>query len=135
MPMDVTGKRIFLSGPMTGCPNLNVAAFADAHAILKEAGAEEIYDPAVEYLMQREKADGHSHEWYMTKCVAELVRHAIPKGVNPLAIGTPCAINPKYDLLVSLPGWWDSSGACIERSVADACGIECVELSEVTAWE
>lgn len=89
-----------------------------------------VYDPAVEYLIQPEVADAHDHAWYMTKCIAELVRHAIPRNVNPLAIGTPC-INQTYDLLVSLPGWWDSDGACIERMVAEACGIECVELSEV----
>jgi hypothetical protein len=38
---------------------------------------------------------------------------------------------PYYDVLVSLPGWEKSAGACLEREVAVACGIEVCELSEV----
>ena len=34
------------------------------------------------------------------------------------------------DLLVSLPGWEKSAGATLERTVAEACGIEVCELAE-----
>lgn len=130
--MDVSGKRVFLSGPMSGHPNLNVGAFVEAHAMLKEAGAAEVYDPAVEYLTQTGTADEHDHAWYMTQCIGELVRHAQARVTAGIGFDP---INRKpYDLLVSLPGWWDSEGACTERSVAEACGIECVDLAEVVAW-
>lgn len=37
----------------------------------------------------------------------------------------------RQDVLVSLPGWENSEGARLERLVAEACGIETCNLSEV----
>lgn len=113
----VKGKRVFLSGPMSDIANLNVAAFAEAHAKVKEAGAYEVYDPAIEYLQQPGLESSHRHSWYMAKCVHELT-----------TLKYECS---HYDMLVSLPGWDRSEGATLEREVARACGIEVFDLDEV----
>lgn len=113
----VRGRRVFLSGPMSAVENLNVGAFADAHAMIKEAGAWEVYNPAIEYLQQPGLEGSHRHSWYMARCVHELTR-----------LQYECS---HYDMLVSLPGWEQSEGARLERDVALACGIEVVDLGEV----
>lgn len=119
--IDVRGKRVFLSGPMTGRYHNNVAAFAVAHARLKEAGAEWVFDPAVAYLRETaEESERHDHDEYMRFCINELTRPTYGyKDGN------------EYKLLVSLPGWDGSEGATIERAVAEACGIEVCDLEEV----
>lgn len=113
----VKGRRVFLSGPMSGIENLNVGAFAEAHAKVKEAGAYEVYNPAIEYLQQPGLEGSHEHSWYMARCINELT-----------------ALHPyrtHYDVLVLLPGWEGSDGALLEREVAAACGIEVISLDEV----
>ncbi len=126
--IDVKGKRVFLSGPMTGIENYNVAAFAEAHARMKEAGADHVFDPAVAYLCQRQDAAAAKrHGDYLADCIHELTsRQKRTQGWEPL-------IPLKYDLLVSLPGWEESDGATLERDVAESCGITTCELEEVWA--
>lgn len=108
----VKGKKVFLSGPMSGLPHYNVAAFADAHATVIEHGAIHVYNPAIEYLKRGRNDMGH--EYWMRKCLQALIGDV-----------------PGYNVLVSLPGWEDSEGARTEREVAQACGIEVCELDEV----
>ena len=121
--IDVKGKRVFLSGPMTGRYHYNVAAFAVAHARLKEAGADWVFDPAVAYLREtREESERHDHSEYMRRCLSELTRPRYGQRDGN-----------EYELLVSLPGWDGSEGATIERAVAEACGIEACDLEEVFA--
>lgn len=115
--MKVRNKNVFLSGPMTGREAYNVGEFAKAHARLKELGAHCIYDPALEYL--QEGNAGHSHEWYMRRCIQELTKDK----VNPL-------YESGYTILVSLPDWQESQGARVEREVAIACGIAVCDLGE-----
>lgn len=111
--IDVKGKNVFLSGPMEGVRNNNAAAFADAHAALKLAGAARVYDPA---LMWLDCEGEHDHAHWMRRCLREL------------AIGGG---KPYYDLLVSLPGWETSDGAQVERIAARACGVTVCEWAEV----
>lgn len=113
--MRIEGKDVFLSGPMSGIDHYNAAAFAEAHAICKEAGAHRAFNPAIEWLC--ESGEANDHAYYMRKCINELV----------ITLG----IEPYYDVLVSLPGWQESEGARLERDVAVACGIAVCELSEV----
>lgn len=115
--MNLEGKRVFLSGPMTGCRHYNVAQFATAHAIVaKDRGAAHVFNPAQKWVNEREEfARGKTHEDYMLDCVHELTRRDF-RG------------KPYYDLLVSLPNWHMSEGAAHERDVAEHCGIECVDL-------
>lgn len=116
----VKGRRVFLSGPMTGIANYNVEAFATAHAIVKECGAVSVYNPAIEYL--RNNFENMTHEQCMRECLRTLTKPSLIHDDEPF-----------YDLMVQLPEWENSEGALTEFAVAQACGIECVELWEVTA--
>lgn len=104
---------------MTGFENYNVAAFAEAHALLKIAGAKYVYNPAIAYLNCESMYMKKSHGFFMRRCLHEL---------TSVGLGNE---KPKYDLLVSLPGWQDSLGATTERFVAEACEIPCLKLDEV----
>ena len=114
--MKLDGKRVFLSGPMTGHRHNNAAAFATAHAIVKELGAGFVYNPATAWLSQRKEwEEVKRHEDYMLDCVHELTRRDF-RG------------KPYYDLLVSLQDWHTSEGASHERDVAEHCGINVADL-------
>jgi hypothetical protein len=117
MMIDVTCKNVILSGPMTGLPNYNIAAFMDAHAELRKLGAGDIFNPALSWMQQGcvEKSHG---EW-LRASLHELTTRAYAGTGN------------RYDVLALLPGWQESNGACMEVSVADAIGIQMVELSEL----
>ena len=108
----VKGRRVYLSGPMTGIEGWNRAAFDDAEKRLRELGAQEPYNPA--NLIESFESLSHAACMY----------HSLVELLYP----TPWYW---YDLLVSLPGWEKSAGARLEREVATACGIEVCNLDEV----
>ena len=118
--MDLTGKRVFLSGPMTGQEHNNVSLFATAYAIVKkERGASFVYSPAQAWLNERnEICEEKTHDMYMLDCIHELTRRDYTG-------------RPYYDLLVSLPDWHRSDGAAHERDVAEHCGIPCIDLQDL----
>lgn len=130
MSVDLKGKTVFLSGPMSGIEHMNVEAFAAAHYRVRELGAAEVYDPAVEYLTIRGEASLRTHEWWMMKCIGELSQ---PKqdGRGGWDWYDPDGYKTYYDVLVSLDGWEESDGAVMERRVAEACGIKVVDISEL----
>ena len=107
MGQDLTGKRIYLSGAMTGLPDWNRQAFAEAANYLRNQGAR-VLNPAFNAPKDISKAD--THESYMIRYLHELTEHMDGK--------------PYYDYLVQLPGWEQSSGAKVEYIVAKACGLE-----------
>lgn len=120
--INVSGKKIFLSGPMSGIRNFNVAAFCDAHATLKQMGAAFVFNPALLYLSPPPEllAGEPTRKEYMLAALHELTRRDFETMRRPY-----------YDMLVSIDGWKDSDGAYTERDVARACGIEVRELGEV----
>ena len=119
--MNLEGKNVFLSGGMSGYENYNAPAFADAHAIVRKLGARYVYNPAFMWLMQPLEEDAtKTHAEYMRRCLNELTRVAYCQ-----------ADGGYYDLLVSLPNWKESEGASTERTVAQSCGIQCVDLEEL----
>lgn len=122
--MDLKGKNVFLSGRMTEMENLGVDAFAIAHHKVKEAGAKEVYDPAVEYLTKGSAKD--SHQECMCRTLHELTR---PKSLRTMLEAADDS--PFYDAIVMLPGWESSLGARTELDVAIACGIKVVMLQDV----
>lgn len=109
--VDIKNRAVFISGPMTGIDNYNVAAFCEAHAKLRALRPERVYDPAVEYLQSRADL---SHDCWMWRCLNELLT-----GNNGY----------KYNCLVQLPGWESSEGARLEADVAKATGIQVVTLA------
>lgn len=117
--VDVRDKRCFISGPMSGLEHYNVTAFAEAHAILREAGAKWIYDPAVDWLVSTGDELGHSE--YLRICIHEITRC--------MGMGR----GQYYDYLVQLDGWEKSLGAKTEYEVAKACGIKVVSIKDVRA--
>ena len=126
--MDLRGKRVFLSGPMTGIEHYDVVGFALAHAICKERGAVYIFDPTHQWFRESlEDGERKSHEDYMRSCVHELTREDFGRTHEPCA--------PYYDLLVLLPGWDGSDGSRHERETAVACGIAVATLSEIEKGE
>ena len=46
MSIDITGRTVYLSGPMTGIEDYNRAEFDGADLDLLGAGADEVYDQA-----------------------------------------------------------------------------------------
>lgn len=112
----VEGKNVFLSGPMTGLQDWNRKAFMRADKSVEMFGAAYIYNPA-EHI---EELEGFSHGMCMRVSLQRLC--SICHG-NPFI----------YGVLVSLPGWENSSGACLERTVAKACGMEVCNIEDVIA--
>ena len=113
---DVRGKRVFLSGPVTGLlRDEAVSAFDEAWRLCDSRGAAGVYDP------MSDVPPCSTHETAMHVCLCELL--------------TTLLTGLYYDLLVSLPGWEASEGATLERQVAEAVGIPCVELGELGGGE
>ena len=97
--MDLTGKKVYIAGPMTGKPQFNRPAFFAAEGYLKERGAK-VMNPAV-------LPDGFSHQDYMSI--------AIPMMMTCEAV-------------VFLPGWEKSQGARQERMYAEAFALDLLEV-------
>lgn len=116
MSYDLTDKRVYLSGPMTGIIDHNAPAFADAERRCRDAGAAMVFNPATAW--------GHSDRhpsWYMRH---DLNRLTLTEGERPL-----------FDCVVLLDGWYASDGATLEYQVARASGIALVNLREVGEHE
>lgn len=116
MSYDLTDKRVYLSGPMTGIIDHNAPAFADAERRCRDAGAGMVFNPATAW--------GHSDRhlsWYMRH---DLNRLTLTEGERPL-----------FDCVVLLDGWYASDGATLEYQVARASGIALVNLREVGEHE
>jgi len=97
--MVLTGKKIYIAGPMTGKPELNRPAFFAAEGYLKERGAL-VMNPAV-------LPDGWPHRDYMSI--------AIPMMMTCEAVAF-------------LPGWEKSQGAQRERMYAEAFALDLLEV-------
>ncbi|MCY0895859.1 MAG: DUF4406 domain-containing protein [Alicyclobacillaceae bacterium] len=96
-----TKLRLYLSGPMTGYPDDNYPAFAEAARSLRDQGYD-VVSPA-EDVPNREASWEH------------LMRHALRKMLN----GTQG--------VVVLPGWKSSRGANVEVAVAKWLGLPILE--------
>jgi hypothetical protein len=96
------GKHVYISGPMTGIPEWNLPAFAQAEVDLTDAGYTAI-NPG------RHGADP-DRPWsdYLRQDLQELL------GCDAVAL---------------LPGWERSRGAQLEVHVAKALGMEVDDLS------
>ena len=117
----VRGRRVYLSGPMTGMEDWNRPAFdeAERRLVCEPFDAMGVYNPADNIDEMRSL----SHEKAMYLSMHSLVSIDVA--------GSRFA--PYYEVLVSLPGWEKSAGARLEREVAVACGIEVCDLDEVTS--
>lgn len=103
---DTPKKRLYLSGPMTGMPELNFPAFHAEAARLRALGYE-VENPAE--INHEQNASWHE---CMRKDLAALLT---------------------CDALALLDGWTTSAGAHLEMHVAHRVGMEIVIAREVTA--
>lgn len=104
--------KLYLSGPMTGLPELNFPAFHAEAKRLRSLGYE-VVNPA------ELNPDGGTWEECMRKDIAELV---------------------KCDGIYQMPGWQDSRGAKLEYQISVSLGMSihgegynlyCIKDSEV----
>ncbi len=93
--------RLYVIGPVTGKLDENRAAFIKAADALADKGD-------LAYIPHMFVPEGS--EW----------RDAMRISINEI---TDCRY--RYDGVALLDGWEQSKGACLERVVAQACGIPC----------
>lgn len=99
--------KVYVAGPMTGYPEFNYPAFAEASARLRALGyvvvsPHEINPPELGF--------DHPWGWYMRRDIVALL---------------------DVDAVVVLPGWETSKGAKLETDIAAALGMERWELADV----
>ena len=110
----VKGRRVYLSGPMTGIKDWNRDEFNRAERAIRSYGGVVVYNPT-------SRTDGFNLRGYShAECMRESIRSL-------------CSIFNRFHVLVLLPGWENSAGAKVERTVAEACGIEVCDLEDVVA--
>jgi methylmalonyl-CoA mutase cobalamin-binding subunit len=106
-------NRIYVSGPMTGLPDLNFPAFHRAAATLRESGYE-VVNPAE--IDEAEPAPRAARTW------ADCLRRDIQALVDCTAIAL-------------LPGWEHSRGAKLEKHIATELGMRVIYVGEFTERE
>lgn len=119
MRASVKGKRVFLSGPITGMPDYNRELFAEAEKYLRGSGARWVYNPSK---LSPRSGSPKLHAEYMRETLHELTASSDTRGTNKNQRGL------YYDAIVLLPGWKSSVGARMEMAVAESIGMEVIEL-------
>lgn len=95
------GLRIYIAGPMTGLPGLNLKAFKAAEEKLRKKGYD-VFNPGT-------NPPGKTFRWYMAVDLPEVIHS---------------------DGLALLPGWEGSKGARLEKTVATECGLDVRRLED-----
>lgn len=105
---DLTGRAVYVSGPMHGIIHQNKDAFDLVTSICYACGARFVVNPADLVPMFE---DG------------KITREQCMKSdINKLLL---------CDMVILLPGWETSAGALLERDIALACGMEVLVFEEV----
>lgn len=107
------GKNVYLSGPITGVKGYKYP-FVFMEKVLHKVSDGMVFNPATEI------PSDSSYEAAMATCMQALSLRVRDGEDEPYY--------PMYEVMILLPGWTKSQGAQIENRVAEACGIEVIEM-------
>lgn len=96
-------KRVYVSGPMTGLPDLNRKEFMEAEQLIREHGCKPVNPARI----------GQRHGWTWADYMLSSLNMML-----------------KCDEVVLLPGWRESKGVQVEIDLAQRLGMPVVELAE-----
>ena len=107
-------RNVYLSGPITGVKGYKYP-FVFMEKVLGKVSDGMVFNPATEI------PSDTSYEAAMATCLQALSLRVRDGEDEPYY--------PMYGVMILLPGWVKSQGAQIENRVAEACGIEVVDMS------
>ena len=102
--------NLYVIGPVTGKPSLNIAEFSRVKEALRIAGHK-----------ARIPHEFVDIEWSWH----DAMRISIREMLRFRRLNTPMFPSHRYDAIAMLDGWEESKGARIEHDLAEALGIEC----------
>ena len=112
-------RNVFISGPMTGYEHYNLDSFIRAHLLVKYSYANDVYNPALNWLTEPEAVSEKRHyEDYLAECCAELSRRIEDA-------------RPYWDVLLRLHGWEKSKGAITETELDTKLGINIIDMQDL----
>lgn len=107
-------RNVYLSGPITGVKGYKYP-FIFMEKVLHKVSDGMVFNPAIEI------PSDSPYEAAMATCLQALSLRVRDGEDEPYY--------PMYGVMILLPGWVKSKGAQIENRVAEACGIEVVDMS------
>lgn len=108
------GRNVYLSGPITGVKGYR-CPFVFMEKVLHKVSDGMVFNPATEI------PSNTPYEAAMATCLQALSLRVRDSEDEPYY--------PMYGVMILLPGWTKSKGAQIENRVAEACGIEVIDMS------
>lgn len=108
------GRNVYLSGPITGVKGYKYP-FIFVEKVLHKVSDGMVFNPATEI------PSDSPYEAAMATCLQALSLRVRDGEDEPYY--------PMYEVMILLLGWPKSKGAQIENRVAEACGIEVVDMS------
>lgn len=112
-------RNVYLSGPITGVKGYKYP-FIFMEKVLHKVSDGMVFNPATEI------PSDSPYEAAMATCLQALSLRVRDGEDEPYS--------PMYDVMILLPGWVKSQGAQIENRVAEACGIEVIDMSSNKAF-
>lgn len=112
-------RNVYLSGPITGVKGYKYP-FIFMEKVLHKVSDGMVFNPATEI------PSDTPYEAAMATCLQALSLRVRDGEDEPYY--------PMYEVMVLLPGWVKSQGAQIENRVAEACGIEVVDMPSNKAF-
>ena len=113
------GRNVYLSGPITGVKGYR-CPFVFMEKVLHKVSDGMVFNPATEI------PSNSPYEAAMATCLQALSLRVRDGEDEPYY--------PMYEVMILLPGWTKSKGAQIENRVAEACGIEVVDMPSNKAF-
>lgn len=107
------GRNVYLSGPITGVKGYKYP-FIFVEKVLNKVSDGMVFNPATEI------PSDSPYEAAMATCLQALSLRVRDGEDEPYY--------PMYEVMILLPGWTKSKGSQIENRVAEACGIEVVDM-------